>query len=104
MNSYELIKAIQEKINSPRRWCRKANARDHYGEPTSPTEPGAVSFCILGAAWAIVPDEPTRYGLLGPLEFYLGGDIAKANDKDNVNWQSIQIALDFAALAIKEEA
>lgn len=40
---------IQKLLNTEKRWCRGAEARDIHGTPVSPQSPEAVQWCLLGA-------------------------------------------------------
>jgi hypothetical protein len=49
MTVVQLLEAAKEKINTPEKWCKRANARDANGTEVKALSPNACQWCIDGA-------------------------------------------------------
>lgn len=66
ISKLELVRGIQSILSDESKWCKYVSARDVHGHPISPMEPGAVSFCIYGAARRAAGKNSIEVGSLKP--------------------------------------
>ena len=54
MTKLELLRAVRAQIDTPEKWTQNTSARDAFGCPASPYSALAASWCLFGAACAVM--------------------------------------------------
>jgi hypothetical protein len=92
--SNDLLQPIRELLSGPEKWCKGAFARTAWGNTIDSADPGAISFCLIGAVNHCYPwPSPQNQKVKTALRQRLTKELMNFNDIPETTFADIQALL-----------